>query len=728
MILRNLEVKTFSCKGDKSPATINGFKDATYENQPEEGSVYGVATGAVLDKNGNEKYLLVIDVDNKNSGMFNWNIWSFGFEEEQLDTYTVRTPSGGKHLYYQLDLPMDIKPQLCANVDVKFVGGYVIGANSVSNNGTYEVINDKDILPLSADMFRRMKKRFENKTFNKDVSIEPLTDEDMEKIVEGLSNNREWDVDYNSRFAILTAMKKLGFDFLDFTNIIVGSLSGKTLKEWKTSWNSPVSEITNGDYWLLFKFSKHFPSTLNTDNDNAELPMNQSVKTNKDAIKLALDMYSKRFLKIIIAPNIYILDLKTEREIKKDTFFDGFCQNIYIIDDERTVSAASLFFKNAKLIDGYSFDPTTTDMLINKDGLTYFNSWKGLKYNVEPNYDLSKCSLIMDYIYNVMANEREEVATLIHQFVAKTCLNPTDRVNSFALVAHSIEEGTGKSFFGEFLMSIIGTDNAAKIGSVKDLESENNALKNKVFVYVDENANQWNKSQVDMMKDYITGSVIRVKQKYVSSYPITNNTHWYFNSNDINTAPLGMFDRRYMVVKVSTKYLQNKKYYNALMKEMENPEAIENYLGYINQFKDDVITLPETEERIEQKKLNASPVLNWLFSLIEEESIEWNIYNSPDYMTGMKNTGGVRNTTILYNLFCNYVGANYKNIMIKSRKNFTAELVAYGFLNNKRTSFRDTDGETKNYYAIMTRDQLKNKYLKFTTLDEEEEILEALIV
>ncbi|NNN36153.1 DNA primase [Streptomyces sp. S3(2020)] len=68
-------------------------------------------------------------------------------------TYTVRTPSGGLHLYY--DVPPDARlfntaRTVAANVDTRAWGGNIVAAGSITSQGTYEVINGTPVTLLPA--------------------------------------------------------------------------------------------------------------------------------------------------------------------------------------------------------------------------------------------------------------------------------------------------------------------------------------------------------------------------------------------------------------------------------------------------------------------------------------------------------------------------------------------------------------------------------------------------
>jgi hypothetical protein len=73
-----------------------------------------------------------------------------GHGEDWPDTYTVRTPSGGWHFYYQAAAHgiRNSARQVGPMVDVRGDGGFVVAAGSVRPDGAYELVNDRDPVPL----------------------------------------------------------------------------------------------------------------------------------------------------------------------------------------------------------------------------------------------------------------------------------------------------------------------------------------------------------------------------------------------------------------------------------------------------------------------------------------------------------------------------------------------------------------------------------------------------
>jgi hypothetical protein len=66
-------------------------------------------------------------------------------------TYTVATPSGGRHLYYLAPAGTSLRNSqsaIAAHVDVRAGGGYAVGPGSVTAAGAYELLDDTDPVEL----------------------------------------------------------------------------------------------------------------------------------------------------------------------------------------------------------------------------------------------------------------------------------------------------------------------------------------------------------------------------------------------------------------------------------------------------------------------------------------------------------------------------------------------------------------------------------------------------
>ena len=144
----------FPCRpGGKEPATTHGVKDAT-NNLKQVADWWARTPAANIGIACGPSRLVVIDLDmgdNKN-GIKRWAELAENYAP--APTYTVATPSGGRHHYYQADHGPELHnsaSKLAPGIDVRAAGGYVLAAWSMLPNGHYSEPAHPSRSPRSPD-------------------------------------------------------------------------------------------------------------------------------------------------------------------------------------------------------------------------------------------------------------------------------------------------------------------------------------------------------------------------------------------------------------------------------------------------------------------------------------------------------------------------------------------------------------------------------------------------
>lgn len=119
----------------KEAATRDSAQIAAWWDQYPEANI-----GIYCGRFGADQALAVIDVDRKNGKDGTVEIRRrVACGQEFPDTYTVKTPTGGFHLYYVVPRPLrGGTDKLGSGVDVKSHGGYVLGEGSTIDGRAYE--------------------------------------------------------------------------------------------------------------------------------------------------------------------------------------------------------------------------------------------------------------------------------------------------------------------------------------------------------------------------------------------------------------------------------------------------------------------------------------------------------------------------------------------------------------------------------------------------------------
>lgn len=139
-------IAVFPCiEGGKRPATAHGWKDATTdpaqinawwtENPRYNLAIYPESAGwCVVDLDGAE-------------GLANWE--RLCAEHGAIDTYTIKTPSGGQHKYFAGSLPPTAS-RIAPGIDTRGAASYVLVPPSSVDGGSYEASENETVAVLPA--------------------------------------------------------------------------------------------------------------------------------------------------------------------------------------------------------------------------------------------------------------------------------------------------------------------------------------------------------------------------------------------------------------------------------------------------------------------------------------------------------------------------------------------------------------------------------------------------
>ena len=134
----------FPVDDQKRPRTKNGFKDASLDTSPfTPGDGIGIATGQVSG-------LVIVDLDEKNGKHGIQAFKDLMAGHPKIITRTVKTPTGGAHLYFKHSGPLKTRiDHPTPGIDFKANGGYIVAPPSVVKSGDfYTVVCDIEPVEL----------------------------------------------------------------------------------------------------------------------------------------------------------------------------------------------------------------------------------------------------------------------------------------------------------------------------------------------------------------------------------------------------------------------------------------------------------------------------------------------------------------------------------------------------------------------------------------------------
>jgi hypothetical protein len=214
---------------------------------------------------------------------------------------------------------------------------------------------------------------------------------------------------------------------------------------------------------------------------------------------------------------------------------------------------------------------------------------KGIKENVK---------LMLTYIKEVWANNDEKV----YEYLLKWLSNMVKGNKNKTCIYAKCLQGVGKSTLLEFIRDhVIGRDITCK-GKADHLKGQHNLqLLGRIFVYFEElqffTDKEWYAIDSEM-KDMITDEVGSYTDKYEKRFEAQNINNYMIVTN---SRLKGVNGRRYLVVDLSSKRLDDFVYYGNLREKCfndENGHAFFSYLMEINVDNFNSLDMPETRNKL----------------------------------------------------------------------------------------------------------------------------------
>lgn len=238
------------------------------------------------------------------------------------------------------------------------------------------------------------------------------------------------------------------------------------------------------------------------------------------------------------------------------------------------------------------------------------------------------CSLFLRHIQDNICCGVEEYYNYIMGWMAR-CTQKPDTQGNTAIVLRG-REGTGKSLFATLFGSLWGR-HFLHISDSKHLVGSFNAhLRDCVVLFGDEAFFAGDVKHEAVLKTLISESTLTVEPKGIDVEVCSNFVHLIMGSNKEWVVPAGGDNRRFLVLDVSEKQIQNIRYFKAILNQMANGglEALLFTLMNYDLSEFDVRTVPKTEALQDQKLHSLDPLEEWWYQklykgLLLEEHMHW---------------------------------------------------------------------------------------------------------
>lgn len=271
--------------------------------------------------------------------------------------------------------------------------------------------------------------------------------------------------------------------------------------------------------------------------------------------------------------------------------------------------------------------PTATGVTMDPSGGRFvdgrLNLWQG--YGVEQ--DWAETSLVHQHILEVVCGGNAEHADYLTRWIAWSLQNPTKPAE--VVIVLRGRKGTGKGVLGRLLCRLFGA-HAMQISDRKHLVGSFNAhLLQVCFLYADEAFWPGDKAGEGPLKRMITEPTLFIEPKGIDGFEVPNRLSIMMTSNEDWVVPASSDERRYVVFDTSEVHRGDFGYFEALNAQMAD--------GGEGAFLNEMLRLdlkgwhprqdiPETQGLADQKAQSATPMVNWLGSLLEEGELPLYMY------------------------------------------------------------------------------------------------------
>ncbi|RUM47190.1 MAG: hypothetical protein DSY80_01130, partial [Desulfocapsa sp.] len=339
--------------------------------------------------------------------------------------------------------------------------------------------------------------------------------------------------------------------------------------------------------------------------------------------------------------------------LKKSAFFDLHANQIVPSPDGKPTTIARLWFKSAdrSAYERVVFDPS------GKADENALNLWRG--FPIIPKE--GDWSLLRDHIEeNVCLGDKTEYKWLL-AWIAQIFQVPEKKLGSAVVIGG--EKGTGKSKLAEWL-SFLLKQYAKTVSQAQHVTGNFNAHMEQCLLLVAEEA-FWAGSKQDegALKHLITGKTITLERKGIDPVQIDNFTRLLVISNNDWIVPATVDERRFFVLKISSKHQRDTKYFAAIDEQMKNggAEAMLHDLLELDISNVDLRNPPKTQWLIDQIEEGLSDVQAWIREMLLEGCLPH--HDEKDYWGSRVSTQGyimndskitVIDTGIVYESFVNF--------------------------------------------------------------------------
>jgi hypothetical protein len=256
----------------------------------------------------------------------------------------------------------------------------------------------------------------------------------------------------------------------------------------------------------------------------------------------------------------------------------------------------------------------------------HYNLWSG--FGVQPTPG-DRHLRFLEHCHEVLCAGNDEHYDYLIKWLARSVQTP--RTRSEATIVLLGERGTGKSFFCNFIKEIFNP-HTHTMSDTNALTGRFNAHLSQCLLAIAEEAfDLRNVRHESILKSIITDETLSVEYKGVDRIQMPNYTHLIMTSNHDRVVPAGNHERRFFVLQVSNKHMQDTEWFLSLDADQKagGPAHLLHYLMQIDLSKFNVRRPPITEALLRQQRHNLAQEGLWLLHRLQTG--QWGDFHRGDW-------------------------------------------------------------------------------------------------
>lgn len=580
--------------------------------------------------------LIIVDTDLKHDGPNEFK--KLTKEMGDISTLTSNTGGGGNHYIYAFkNKKGKIKGFITKGIDIKF-NGYIVLPPSIHPNGNfYEWQNfDLEVRELPDSLYKYMVSEVVDTVQVGSKKI-PIPKSISYQIVELVKKS---EIQYSEWINTGMALKHSYPDefgrelFLDATENLSyqeGDLE-KANEIWDSIKNDTDSPFTMRGLLYLLEKKGHDVSSIRAKIDfstDEEIPENYSnikgsiyrngqlIFENKALFIKYINslgyFYLKNcsgasFGKITIDKNKVSLVLFKETKLKE--LLAPIKVEVLNKQGEKVLKDAHLIWisnMHRKEYDNIIFSPT-------EENERSYNMYRPLRI-AEGN---GSCDLILNMIFESLCGSNNVHFEFVIKFLAHIVQFPN--VKPFTILVFYGIGGTGKGLLFDVIMRKILNEYYVKLVDSKALSSRfNEELAYRLLVNIDEASAVQSRDSLSTLKSFSGSDKLTVEYKFGGRIEVDSYNRYVICTNESKAIGLEKGNRRFVIIRSSEKYANDKEYFGPIFKEFKNG-LIENFYSYLKNLdlsNFDPNVLPQiTEDDLDAQLSANGPVFSFWHDLL----------------------------------------------------------------------------------------------------------------